>query len=352
MLNDAGEEITCSIPVVDVHELLDHLHEEMQVQCPQDAVKFFWQHLRENGNEHAQNLGTDEHIPFSLYGDEACLTMGDPKDKVTGIYLTLTLFRPKCMRESLFLLCAIQDKYMVHDQLRTLLPILRHITWSSNIAYDGRWPTCDASGKRFDSSSRKAKLAGQAMAARFACSELRGDWKWFERTLRLHHTPTSTRFCFLCLAEAQDNPMRYYDLGDQAPWVGSEVNTATFLVDVLRKQGPLRLSVLDKFQSLQALISAGVFGDPSTESLKDIMAKAFLNFKSWKRRVRIPCSQKAFAPGSLLKKQHGYYLTCKAYNGRVVLIWLTQLCADASRGAPADSVLPLHDRALPLVRPL
>ncbi|CAE7193228.1 unnamed protein product [Symbiodinium sp. CCMP2592] len=198
------KEVETTVPVLDVHELLDYLHSNLDLVCPPGKANEYWQHMKQCGNPHALNFpGGDDHIPFSLYGDECSL--GEPKDKVTGIYVSLTLFKPKMAKYREFLIFAMQDAVMIHDGLRTLVPVLRHIVWSCNVAFQGKYPSCNAAGEELPPS--KQKLAGQIFAGgcKYACAELKGDWKWHERVLRLQHTPVSTKCCFLCKAEAQDS---------------------------------------------------------------------------------------------------------------------------------------------------
>ena len=226
MVNGQQTEVETTIPVLDVHELLDYLGTELQLVPPRNVVHQYWRHLRDCDNPHAKFFpGTDDHIPFSLYGDECVL--GDPKDKVTGIFLSLTLFKPKAIRQGQWLLCCMQDEHMLHDQLKTLRPILQHIVYTCNCAFEGIYPELDAWGQLLP--DKKRKLAGRRMAAQYACAELKGDWKYHERILRLKATPVSRECCFLCDAEASDGIMRYYSIGDDAAWVPTEVTTAGFV---------------------------------------------------------------------------------------------------------------------------
>ena len=227
------KEVPSKVPVLDVHELLDYLHSELKLQCPLEHTQRFWTHLRDHDQPFAKLFpGTTEHVPFSLFGDEVCL--GDPKDKCTGIFLSLTLFKPKHVRENEFLLFALQDEMMVHENLKTLQPILKHIVWSCNIAFAGRYPSCDGDGGPLQP-SKQAK-AGQYFAdgRRYACAELKGDWKWHERVLRLRDTPTSKKCCFLCDATADDSQTCYYALGDEAGWATTQVSTASFIASKVR----------------------------------------------------------------------------------------------------------------------
>ena len=98
----------------------------------------------------------------------------------------------------------------------------------------------------------------------------------------------------------------------------------------------------------EALIAAGTFGDPNVLSMKDLLARAFDGFSTWRRQNRIPCSQKPFAERHLVKLAHGFYFTAKAYNARIVLQWLAEMCSIAAVGAPPGSKIPLHAQALNL----
>ena len=240
-----------TVPVLDVHELLAYIHNDLRLQCPEDKVRQYWQHLRSCGMPFATNHpGSDSHVPFSLYGDECSL--GDPKDKVTAMFLTLTLFKPKKVRLGQFLLFAMKDEYMVHDSLATMTPILKHIVWSANLAFKGHYPVTDAFGNSLPASKRRK--AGQLLVpdgTKFACSEIRGDWKWHERILRLRHTPVSKKVCFMCDAVGDDNcPAKYYDTcdddADGPGWVSTEKTTAQFINEKVR---PGILSPLGKADS-------------------------------------------------------------------------------------------------------
>ena len=166
--------------MLDPHELLDFLQTELKLICPLEKVREYWKHLREHGNPFALAFpGSDSHVPFTIYGDE--LTLGkDAKDKVTGIFLQLTLFKPRAARQGMWLLCAVQDAVMVHDNMKTLKPLLEHVVWSCNQAFEGRYPCVSKDGAPLR--GLKAQKAGAEFAggARFACCEYRGDWKWHE----------------------------------------------------------------------------------------------------------------------------------------------------------------------------
>ena len=98
----------------------------------------------------------------------------------------------------------------------------------------------------------------------------------------------------------------------------------------------------------EALLAAGAFGDPTAMTRKELLENAYLQFKDWRRENRIPCSQRRFTEKALVKQCHGFYLTTKAYNARVVAQWLAYVLSVQSEMARdvSDSKLPVHALAL------
>ena len=152
-----------NVPVLDIHELLSYLHEELLIQCPMEDVQRFWKHLKDHGVPLAQNHpgSSGSHLPFSLHGDECVL--GDPRDKVTAMFLQLTLFKPKSIRLGHFMLLCIKDEFLVHNGLKSLNPILDHLTWCANQAASGYYPHCDSKGRPVP--PEKQRLAGKPLTA-------------------------------------------------------------------------------------------------------------------------------------------------------------------------------------------
>ncbi|CAE7274851.1 unnamed protein product, partial [Symbiodinium sp. CCMP2456] len=235
---------------------------------------------------------------------------------VVALFMRMPLFRPRSVRQGQFLLAAIQQDLVIEDGLRTLHPILEHITWSANIALEGTYPFTRYDGGPLTAS--KQKVAGTPLAAgrRFCCSEIKGDWKWLEKVLRLLPTPVSKKLCYMCDACSDDSAMKYYDTGDAQQ---------------------------------MALVSLGYFGDPAILETQQLLDVAFSRFKEWRLRHRIPCSQKRFNVGLIIKKQHGHYMTAKAYNGRVILEWLSDVTREVvQEGRLQDPRLPLLAVAMKL----
>ena len=235
------KQVEVNVPVIDVHELLWYLHSKLRIRTSECKVREYWEHQRNHRVPHAVNFpcSASDRIPFSLYGDECSLqaqesgTTGDTK--VTAIFLSLTLFKPKTVKHGHYLIFAMRDSDMVHDQLATLRPVLRHIVWSSNLAYDGYFPSTTMDGTLLV--GMKLQRAGQPLAGgrKFACCELKEDWLYHQRMLRLQQIPVSKKVCFLCDACSSDSSnMVYYDDAETAAWRSTEVTTAAFIMHKVR----------------------------------------------------------------------------------------------------------------------
>ncbi|CAE7033206.1 unnamed protein product, partial [Symbiodinium sp. KB8] len=95
--------------------------------------------------------------------------------------------------------------------------------------------------------------------------------------------------------------------------------------------------------ALEALLREGHFGPYNgRESMKALLETAYTEFQQWRKANKIACSQRSFAPRHLLKQVHGYYLTAKAYNGRIVMQWLSSKLQDVAQHAAATPSIRLH----------
>ena len=97
----------------------------------------------------------------------------------------------------------------------------------------------------------------------------------------------------------------------------------------------------------KALLDAGSFGN-TDQSLPELLSFAFQEFKLWRKRNAVPCSQKRFQEGHIKKKVHGYYFTAKAYNGRIILDFLAERCLEVAQANPGDAKLALVSVAMSL----
>ena len=69
------------------------------------------------------------------------------------------------------------------------------------------------------------------------------------------------------------------------------------------------------------LLDQGVFGDVSN-GYTLALQEAFDHFTSWRKSMKISCSQKKFKPSHILRNGYGFYLNAKGYNARVLCEWI------------------------------
>ena len=229
----AAKIVETNIPILEPHCILQYLYHDVGLRVPSEELEQFWQHLLSVRHPWAMSHpGKGSHTPISLYGDEC--RIGEATDKVTAIFMSLTLFKPKSVRHSQFLLACIRNELIVDENLQSLDPILRHIVWSCNMAFHGVWPTCGPYGEALPAS--KQRFAGQLLCGgdKFTVFELKGDWAWHRKTLRLVPQWNSNLMCFLCRARSDDRRgCPYYELGTGARWVATEIDTCTFINEMI-----------------------------------------------------------------------------------------------------------------------
>ena len=70
------------------------------------------------------------------------------------------------------------------------------------------------------------------------------------------------------------------------------------------------------------LLDLQVFGDTSGGYTEPVN-KMFDDFVDWKRRMKLPCSQKRFSVKTLVRETtYGWYLNAKGFSARVISEWL------------------------------
>lgn len=101
------------------------------------------------------------------------------------------------------------------------------------------------------------------------------------------------------------------------------------------------------------LLDLQVFGD-TADGYKGPINKAFDEFSAWRKRMKIPCSQKRFTVKGLVRETtYGWFLNAKGFNSRVVSEWVMYKVMEVNaapefRGAD-DERLQLCEVALILV---
>ena len=139
------------LELLEPFSVVKYMFETAGVAIDYSDVKAFWSHHWEVGSPWASDTtATDQHIPLGLHGDAAKVRQVafQPAEKVLGIWLNAPLWRPKSVRASRWLLCAIHeaDLYQHH----TLNSIYHRIVWSLNCLHDGLYPSTGPSGEQLE----------------------------------------------------------------------------------------------------------------------------------------------------------------------------------------------------------
>jgi hypothetical protein len=66
---------------------------------------------------------------------------------------------------------------------------------------------------------------------------------------------------------------------------------------------------------------------------------AYDDFCLWRRQHKISCSQKRFKYRTLFRDEYGFFLNCKAFNGRLVCEWLLSKLVEIKAALPAGVIL-------------
>lgn len=224
------------IDVVDPRSLVAYLWNDVGLNIPHRLVADYWAHYRSDDVQAAWatwSRASESHVPIALYGDDCKLR---PYEKMIGIFMSFPLWRPRSVRCSKFLLCAVQLE-LEYKHL-TVDCILRYLVWSLNCLYIGRWPRVGCDGEPL--SPKQAQKAGQEIVPgrQFAVTELKGDWAWFKKIMRFKSSwkgGARVPVCFQCRARS-DWPVLYYEVGPSDPcW-----QTQYTLLEWLAEQCPSR----------------------------------------------------------------------------------------------------------------
>ena len=233
-----------SWPMMDPHSIIAFLYNEAGLTIPVDAVKNYWAKSRANREPWAlASDATSSHVPLGLYGDNATVTTKFGKESVLALFLNIPLFRPYSVRSSRFLICAIPEEKLWGDATLTLL--YQRIVWSCNLMHVGLHPAVGPRGE--DLPDSLAKLSGKPICnpgAVFSVTELRGDWSWTKKLLRVTASWTGNQVCYWCPARANgDWHERYYNF-ESPSWDGAQYSLPEFLEHQMPSRGPISGSSL------------------------------------------------------------------------------------------------------------
>jgi hypothetical protein len=194
-------------PIVDVHDTMAFLFQEGKIHIPESALLGYWQQSKDVGEEWAQEVSDEEMshlIPIGIYGDSARVDTAFGYEHILAFFANIVLWRPRSVRWSRFLICAISEERLTSA---TIPAILRRICWSANHAFYGYFPTVGHLGEPL--SGAALKRAGQPLTSnllKFQVTELRGDWSFHKKIFRFYKTQWNGReICHQCTAKGISN---------------------------------------------------------------------------------------------------------------------------------------------------
>ena len=108
------------------HKLLSHLWDTVKLTIPQDMVFEYWQGAKDRGVPWAHAFTDSEppRIPLRIFGDDAVVGRKSG-EKLYAIFLSCPVFRPKCARQSRWLLWCMRSSLYVGLVLGKSVPVGR-----------------------------------------------------------------------------------------------------------------------------------------------------------------------------------------------------------------------------------
>lgn len=203
---DSDGKITVQVeqwPIIDIHDILSFLVEDAKVVIPPSKLVEYWQRSKHHGEPWAQDIGPEEMsttVPLGLYGDSARVETNFGHEHILAFFLNVVLFRPRSVRWSRFLVCAIAEQRLT---TATIPAILRRMVWSANHAFYGYFPTVGPMGQPLE--GRALVHAGKPLTSsllKFQVTELRGDWQYHKKIWRFYNTHwNGEHVCHQCNAK-------------------------------------------------------------------------------------------------------------------------------------------------------
>lgn len=202
-------------PIVDIHDTMSFLFEGARISIPAIKLKEYWQRSKEYGEPWAQQVPDEEMgrtVPIGLYGDSARIDLRFTSEHVLAFFANVILWRPRSVRWSRFLVCAIPEERLTSETIPT---ILRRITWSANHAYFGYFPRTDHLGQDLTGSAKER--GGKALTSqnlKFQVTELRGDWVFHKKIWNFTCHWNGEQVCHQCSAKGRRGawPEMYWNI--------------------------------------------------------------------------------------------------------------------------------------------
>lgn len=330
-------------PIMDIHTIIAFL-EKSGLQISQHSLREYWSHHQQVGETWAQH-GEHDRIPLGIYGDSARCATTFGFINLIGIFCNVILWKPKAVKYSRFLVFAIPEQSLWRHH--TLNVVYRRICWSLNCLYDGLHP--HKGPYEEDLPAHLAALSGSNFANRYMVTEIRGDWQWHKKVWRFEKCSwIAVNMCHQCPAKSvSNNPRDLYWMFDDNSWEDCPFTTDQFIAERIPSRGICPLLGLKSFDpscirwcfmhvvhlgllytvngsGLNLLLQGGYFGAEAGIALNVKLSRAYRSFKQFCSRNRIECSQPEFTSRMIYKTDGDIALTAKAYNGRVILEWLSE----------------------------
>ena len=148
-----------------------------------------------------------------------------------GIWLNAPLWRPKNVRASRWLLCAIREDDLY--QHFTLNCIYHRIVWSLNCLHDGLYPHTGPKGEALEGKFKERAGTPLCGGMVFSVTEVRADWAYHKQLLRFASSwsgGANVPVCFQCPAW-NTGTHRFYDVSEQSPLWAKQYTLVEFLVE-------------------------------------------------------------------------------------------------------------------------
>eukprot|EP00435_Cladocopium_sp_Y103_P071164 s317_g36.t2 len=256
--------------------------------------------------------------------------------------------------------------------MRTLNAVFRRLCWSLEAAFDGVNPQTGVGGKPLSENDQKRALRPLTRSgAKFALTECRGDWEYHVDVWRPCASWKSDTVCFRCPALAKGEAGNlYWNHGDGCTWESEEFGLESFVARRLKENNLCPLLSLRMFThpsllrwctmhtinlgllftanggSLILLTEELLYFGPGEFSVQ--LEEAYKHFLDFCRTRHIPHTQPPFLRKMVKKKNGEILLTAKAYNGRIILMFMTTMEANG-RFLTQEAAESLHDSGMKFV---
>ena len=145
--------VTESWPILDIHNTMHFLFDHARIDIPPSKLHEYWEQSKRFGEGWAQDIDPQDFqttIPIGIYGDSARINTRFGYEHILALFCNVVLWRPRSVRHSRYLICAIPKQRLTFE---TLQKLLRRITWSANHCHFGFFLMKATSDKTYQGTS-------------------------------------------------------------------------------------------------------------------------------------------------------------------------------------------------------